>query len=102
MMKSEAALDRLLLLLGHAISLKVLWFCYRNPDTLDNITGIADRIGYSHVSTGQTITELVKLGVLEERTIGRSRVISLNQAHNTTKVLFDFFKEFEKQESENE
>lgn len=99
-MQSETVLKRLLELVGNSINLKVLWFFYRNPDTLDNITGIADRIGYSHVSTGQAITELVKIGVLTERQIGRSRVIALNKAHNSTKVLFDFFEDFEKQENE--
>ena len=101
-MKPEAALDRLLELVGHPINLKVLWFFYKNPEILDNITGIADRIGYSHVSTGHAITELVKVGVLDERTIGRSRVISLNHGNNATKILFDFFSEFEKHETEKE
>jgi len=99
-MKPEVVLDRLLELVGNSINLKVLWFFYRNTGTLDNITGIADRIGYSHVSAGQAITELVRIGVLMERQIGRSRVISLNKSNNATKILFDFFSEFEKQEGE--
>ena len=101
-MKSEAVLDNLLELIGNSINLKVLWFFYRNSDTLDNITGIAGRIGYSHVSTGQSITKLKKIGVLMEREIGRSRVVSLNKDHSATKILFDFFSEFEKQDKGSE
>lgn len=97
--ETEEVLTRLLGLIGNSINLKVLWFFYRNQETLDNITGIADRIGYSHVSTGQAITELVKMDVLMERQIGRSRVISLNRAHTSTQILFKFFEEFEKQDN---
>jgi predicted transcriptional regulator len=66
-------------LLGSEVRGDLLVLFHRNPGLIDSIEGIARRIGRSPGTIQSDVRELVHLGVLKEKKIGRTEVIFLDR-----------------------
>ena len=55
---------------------------HKNPGLIDNIEGVALRIGRSAATIGGDVADLVDLGVLRRRRLGNSEVISLDSTRD--------------------
>ena len=67
-------------LLGSEVRGDLLVLFHRNPGLIDTIEGVARRIGRSADTIQSDVRELVTLGVLREKKIGRTEVIFLDRA----------------------
>ena len=74
-------------------ALDVLSLYFKNADFIANISGIAQRIGTSHVTTRKAINALTDAGILTELDIGKSRIIRLNKESKVAKLIFELFDE---------
>ena len=66
-------------LLASEVRGDLLVLFHRNPGLIDTIEGVARRIGRSPDNIQSDIRELVRLGVLREKKIGRTDVIFLDR-----------------------
>lgn len=66
-------------LLSSEIKGDLLILFHKNPGIIDTIDGVARRIGRTGDSISQEAMDLVDLGVLKKRSIGKSEVLSLNR-----------------------
>jgi predicted transcriptional regulator len=66
-------------LLGSEVRGDLLVLFHRNPGLIDTIEGVARRIGRSPGSIQSDVKELIRLGVLKEKKIGRTEVIFLDR-----------------------
>ena len=67
-------------LLGSEVRGDLLVLFHRNPGLIDTIEGVARRIGRRADTIQSDVRELVTLGVLREKKIGRTEVIFLDRA----------------------
>ena len=71
--------ERLLqFLLGSETRSDLLMFFHRNPNVIDTVEGIALRVGSSKARMQKDLDELVTLGVLGKRQLGKREIIFLN------------------------
>src|SRR5215467_755123 len=66
-------------LLGSEVRGDLLVLFHRNPGLIDTIEGVARRIGRTPSAIQSDVRELVRLGVLKEKKIGRTEVIFLDR-----------------------
>ena len=77
-------------MLGKTPHLQTLLFFYENREFIGNLTGLSERLGWSHVTVRRVVRDLLSLGVLEVLNIGRSKVVRLNKNSPYTQALFEF------------
>jgi predicted transcriptional regulator len=53
-------------------------FFHRNPNVIDSVEGIALRIGSSKTRIQKDLDELVTLGILNKRQLGKREILFLN------------------------
>jgi len=75
---------------GKSTHVQVILLFYSNRKYLTNITGLAKRLGKSHVPVRKAVSDLIEAGILSEMTIGKSRMIKLNENSPYTKALLNF------------
>jgi len=75
---------------GKSILVQVILLFYNNRRYLTDITGIAKTLGKSHATVRKVVSDLVEAGILNEKTIGKSRLIKLNENSPYTKALVNF------------
>jgi len=75
---------------GKSTHVQVILLFYNNRNYLNNITGLAKILGKSYVPVRKTVSDLVEAGILNEKTIGKSRLIKLNENSPYTKALLSF------------
>ncbi|MHC1579979.1 MAG: hypothetical protein ACXQTZ_04975 [Candidatus Alkanophagales archaeon] len=78
-------------LVGNSTHFKIMKLYYDNPDLSENISEISRIINRSHVTVKKAISDLESIGVLREKRIGRSRVVTVNEDNPYTKAVFEFF-----------
>ncbi len=66
-------------LLGSEVRGDLLVLFHRNPGLIDTIEGVARRIGRGPGTIQSDVGELIGLGVLKEKKIGRTEVIFLDR-----------------------
>jgi hypothetical protein len=66
-------------LLASEIRGELLALFHRNPGLIDNLDGVARRIGRTGALIEQDVRALVELGVLIQKKIGNSEVIRLDR-----------------------
>lgn len=59
-----------------------------------NITSLSKNTGINHSKMSEHITEMVELGVLQEKRFGRIRIISYNMESEGGRRLKEFLKEW--------
>jgi len=69
---------------------RVILLFYNNGGYFNNITGLAKMLDKSHVTVRKVVSDLIEAGVLSELTIGKSRVIKINESSPYTEALFAF------------
>ncbi|MDF2955364.1 hypothetical protein [Candidatus Alkanophaga liquidiphilum] len=84
-----SALDKLV---GNSTHFKIMKLYYENMDLSENISEISRIINRSHITVKKAINDLESIGVLREKRIGRSRVVTINEESPYTKAVFEFFK----------
>lgn len=77
-MSDGAALLRRLL--SSEVKSKLLVLFHKNPELIDTVEGVARRIGRIASAVDAEVQDLVDLGILRRRSIGRSQVLSLDSA----------------------
>jgi len=75
---------------GKSTHVKVILLFYNNRNYLNNITGLAKILGKSHVPVRKAVSDLIEADILSEMTIGKSRMIKLNENSPYTKALLSF------------
>lgn len=60
----------------------ILVLFHKNPGLIDNIDGVARRIGRTASTVESDVKDLVNLGVLKTKRIGKSEVILLNHTRD--------------------
>jgi len=69
-------------LLASEVKGDLLALFHKNPGLIDNLDGLARRIGRTANSVKADVEDLVSLGVLRTKNIGRSEVIFLDHARD--------------------
>ncbi|RLG39314.1 MAG: hypothetical protein DRN91_00055 [Candidatus Alkanophagales archaeon] len=90
---------------GSPTHVKTILLFYNGGSYFDNITGLTKALGKSHVTVRKVVSDLLKAGILKEVTVGRSRVIKINEDSPYTKALFEFLdkiKEIEEGKTEKD
>lgn len=67
-------------LVSSEVKAEILALFHKNPGLVDTLDGVARRVGRTAKSTEADVKDLVSLGVLRNRRIGRFTVLSLNRA----------------------
>jgi len=75
---------------GKSTHVQVILLFYNNGGYFNNITGLAKMLDKSHVTVRKVVSDLIEAGILSEMTIGKSRVIKINENSPYTRALFDF------------
>ena len=75
---------------GSPTHVNTILLFYNGGVHFDNITGLTKALGKSHVTVRKVVSDLLKVGILKEVPIGRSRVIKINEDSPYTKALFEF------------
>jgi len=75
---------------GSPTHVNAILLFYNGGVYFDNITGLTKALGKSHVTVRKVVSDLLKVGILKEVPIGRSRVIKINEDSPYTKALFEF------------
>ena len=65
-------------LLSSDVKAQLLVLFRRNPGLIDDVEGIARRVGRKSASIEADLKELAEIGVVEERRVGSTAVFSLN------------------------
>ncbi|MET1101231.1 MAG: winged helix-turn-helix domain-containing protein [Pyrodictiaceae archaeon] len=84
---TRPASSEALLILGSKGKLKILLFLSRVIES--NITRITRETGLHHSSVSRHLRELVEMGIVEERVIGRAKIYSLNYSNPKTLMILE-------------
>ncbi len=69
-------------LLGSDIKADLLMLFHQNPRLIDNLEGIAIRIGRTSEAIEKDVLDLVRLGLLQMNPLRHGEAISLNREHD--------------------
>ncbi|MHC1582503.1 MAG: hypothetical protein ACXQT5_05895 [Candidatus Syntropharchaeia archaeon] len=83
-------MDILELIFGKSVHLQIILLYYEDRNFFDNITGLTERVGKSHVTVRKVVSDLIKAHILKETDIGKSRVIRLDEDGPYTKTVLQF------------
>ncbi|MDI6859243.1 MAG: hypothetical protein QMC85_01980 [Methanocellales archaeon] len=75
---------------GKSVHLQILLLYYNDRRFFDNITGLTERLGKSHVTVRGVVADLIRARILKETNIGKSRVITIDEGGPYTKALLEF------------
>lgn len=75
---------------GNSTHIKVILLFYNNGGYFNNITGLAMILDKSHVTVRKVISDLIDAEILSELSIGKSRVIKINERSPYTEALYAF------------
>jgi len=75
---------------GNSTHTKVILLFYNNGGYFNNITGLAKKLDKSHVTVRKVISDLIDAGILSELSIGKSRVIKINEHGPYKDALYAF------------
>lgn len=67
-------------LVSSEVKAEILTLFHKNPGIVDTLDGVARRVGRTAKSTEADVKDLVNLGILRNRRIGRFEVLSLDRA----------------------
>ncbi|HID26896.1 MAG TPA: hypothetical protein EYP22_03520 [Methanosarcinales archaeon] len=70
--------------------IQIISLYHKNRGFFDNITGLTKKVEKSHVTVRNVVKDLIDVGILKETTVGRSRVVALNEDGYYTKIVFEF------------
>jgi predicted transcriptional regulator len=79
---SETGESLLQSLLGSDVKAQLLVLFRRNPGLIDEVEGIARRVGKRKESVEADLKALVEIGVVQEKQVGSTAVYSLNAKKN--------------------
>jgi predicted transcriptional regulator len=79
MSKGEMMIERLL---SSEAKAELLRLFHRNPGLIDTIDNVARRIGRTGNPVASDVNDLVELGVLGKKRIGKSEVVFVNRARD--------------------
>jgi predicted transcriptional regulator len=73
---------------------ELLMLFHKNPGLIDTVDGVSRRIGKSERLIKSDVEDLVNLGLLRSRTVGKTTVISLGEGRDLEiqKTLVEYFK----------
>ncbi len=74
--RGETLLNRLL---SSTTKAELLTLFHRNPGLIDSVEGIARRIGKRKADVTTDLDDLVSLGILSRKKLGREEAIGLNE-----------------------
>lgn len=69
-------------LLSSEIKGDLLVLFHKNPGLIDTVEGVARRIGRTQGAVETDLKDLVDLGILRRKRVGKSEAISLNRARD--------------------
>jgi len=75
---------------GKSTHIQLILLFYNNRGYLNNIAGLAKMLGKSHVTIRKAVSDLIEAGIFDEKIIGKSRMIKLNENSPYTKALLSF------------
>lgn len=96
---SEAS-DILNRLLSSEVKGDLLVLFHKNPGIIDTIDGVARRIGRTGNSIGNDVKDLVDLGVLERKQVGKHEAIFLDRKRDgeVQKIIGNYLNSMKKKE----
>ncbi len=86
-------MDDIFKMLGKSLHLEIIMLYHKNRDFFDNITGLTEKLGKSHVTVRKVVKDLLDVGILKESNIGMSRVLTLNENGKYTGPVMRFLDE---------
>ena len=82
--------------LGKNARIIILETLLKNRDKITYLSGIAEETGLSHSSVSRVIEDLVKIGVVEEKPLGKqTKIFRLNEGDKLTQLMIRFYEELE-------
>ena len=93
-------MERVEQIFRHKAHLKILLLYHKNNELITNISGLAKKVGMSHVTARCAINDLVDAGVLDELYIGKSYIIRVAKTVQA-QLIFEFIEKINNEVSEN-
>jgi DNA-binding MarR family transcriptional regulator len=82
--------------LGRNARIVILETLLKNRGKITYLSGLAEETGLSHSSVSRVIEDLVKIGIVEEKPLGKqTKIFRLNEGNKVSQLMIRFYKELE-------
>ncbi len=88
--------------LGRSARIVILETLLKNRDKFTYLSGLAEEAGLSHSSVSRVIEDLIKIGIVEERPLGKqTKIFRLNEGNKLTQLMIRFYQDLEDLQGKN-
>ena len=88
--------------LGRSARITILETLLKNRGKITYLSGLAEEAGLSHSSVSRVIEDLVRIGIVEERPLGKqTKIFRLNEGNKLTQLMIRFYEDLEDLQGRN-